>query len=222
MKAMILAAGHGKRMGKLTEHCAKSLLTVQGKPLITHRIEQLKKAGIRDIVINTYYQAQQFEQVLGDGSALNCHISFSKETEILETAGGIINALPLLGKEPFIITSADTLTDFDFSNLAKHDLKEKLAHLVMVPNPDHHRLGDYGIENNALTVETNERYNYAGFGLLHPKLFEGFKPGFLKISSVFEKMIPKKLISGELHEGFWLNVDTPERLALANQANTAE
>ncbi|PIQ43608.1 MAG: mannose-1-phosphate guanylyltransferase [Gammaproteobacteria bacterium CG11_big_fil_rev_8_21_14_0_20_46_22] len=212
---MILAAGLGKRMGNLTQDTPKALLTVNHKPLIVYRIEQLMSAGVKDIVINVHQHREAFEQALGDGSRFNCCIQYSFEDEVLETAGGIIQALPLLGDQPFIITSCDTLTDFNFSTLMIHDLGEHLAHLVLVDNPPHHPEGDYGLINGQVSLEAKPKYNYAGFGLLHPQLFAGLVPGKRKKAEVFADAIPKKLITGEHYEGQWMNIDTPQRLAQA-------
>jgi len=218
MKAMILAAGKGKRFGSLTQSHPKALLEVHGKPLIVYRIEQLVKAGITEIVINLHAHAELIKNALDDGQKWNCHITYSYEKQILETAGGIIQALPQLGETPFIVCSCDTISDFNFETLTTHKLKpDVLGHLVLVDNPEHHQEGDYGIKNTFAHPDFKPRFNYAGFALLHPKLFQGYTPGNRKLASVFNDAMEKQQITAEVFKGMWLNVDTPERLKKAEQ-----
>ena len=165
MKAMILAAGRGTRMGKLTELTPKALLKAGGEALIERRIRRLAEFGIKKFVINLYGAAKQIPDVLGDGSAMGVSIEYSLENKVLETAGGIIQALPLIGKNPFIICSCDTITDYDFSKLLKHRLHGSLGHLILTDNPDHHRKGDYAINKKLLSLEKEPKLTYAGFGI---------------------------------------------------------
>ncbi|EGN75265.1 Nucleoside-diphosphate-sugar pyrophosphorylase family protein [Idiomarina sp. A28L] len=210
MRAMILAAGRGERMRPLTDHTPKPLLKVAGKPLIVWHLENLKRAGIEQVVINTAWLPEQFEQALGDGSNYGVQITYSKEPEGgLETAGGVINALPHLGDEPFVLVNGDIWCDFDFRNLPKSITE--LGHLVMVDNPEHHPSGDFSIRDSF--IKSTPALTFSGISILHPKLFAGAEVGFLKLRPFFEQAINKHSLTGEHYQGFWTDVGTPERLA---------
>ena len=164
----------GKRMGNLTHNTPKPLLLRDGKPLIVWQIENIVRANITEIIINVAaIFAKSLQSVLGDGTAFGAHIHYSIETETLETGGGIINALLLLGKQPFIITSADLVTNYPFANLTRITLQppHTLGHLVLVDNPPYHPTGDYGLVDGIVCLDSTETFNYAGIGLLHPQLF---------------------------------------------------
>ena len=151
MKAMILAAGRGKRLRPLTDKHPKPLLPVAGKPLIEYTIERLVSEGFQDLVINIAYLGAQIKETLGNGQRFNAKINYSDEgSNPLETAGGIIHALPLLGEKPFIVVNGDIATDFNFSTLKEQPID--LAHLILVPNPEHHPHGDFAIKNTLITV----------------------------------------------------------------------
>lgn len=175
MKAMILAAGMGNRMRPLTLHTPKPLLVVGGKPLIVWHIEKLQKIGVTEIVINTAWLGEKLANTLGDGSQFGVTILWSHEGEGLETAGGIINALPLLGTEPFILVNGDVWTTMDFSTLLDVDLSDKQAHLVLVDNPPQHTKGDFILANDlAYTFEQDqlgEALTYSGVAVLKPQMF---------------------------------------------------
>jgi len=155
MKAMILAAGRGERMRPLTDHTPKPLLAAAGKALIEHNIEQLVAAGFNDIIINHAHLGQQIEQRLGDGRQFNATIRYSPETTALETAGGIIKALPLLGDDVFLVVNGDIATDFPFATLKNQPVN--LAHLVLVENPVHHPQGDFGLDSAGFVTETDTK-----------------------------------------------------------------
>ena len=216
MKAMILAAGRGERMRPLTDHTPKPLLLVAGKPIIEYTIEQLVAAGFTELVINHAHLGTQIEAKLGDGQALGATIHYSPEGEQgLETAGGIINALPLLGKEVFLVVNGDIATDFDFSTLK--NVEVDLAHLVLVPNHAHHPDGDFGINNAGLVDEqATEQLTFSGIGLYSPKLFDGLEAGSRKLGPLLRQAIAKQRVSGQTHTGFWLDIGTPERLQELN------
>lgn len=211
MRAMILAAGRGQRMGALTENCPKPLLEVAGKPLIVHHIERLKAAGISDIVINTAYLSEQITTALGDGSAWGVHITYSHETGAgLEVAGGIINALPLLGDEPFVTVNADIYTDFDFKTL---QLPENcLAHCVLVANPEHNATGDFGIGDGLLRIDGQPRYTFSGIGCYAPGFFATQAPGRAPLKPLLIDAAKRAVVSAEVYPGQWFDVGTPERL----------
>jgi MurNAc alpha-1-phosphate uridylyltransferase len=214
VKAMILAAGRGERMRPLTDEMPKSLLRAGGKALIVWTIERLARAGMRDLVINHAHKGEMIEAALGDGAALSVRIRYSPEATALETAGGIANALALLGDEPFIAVAADVYSDYDFSCLCR--LPERglaLAHLVLVPNPEHNAGGDFGLEGSRVLNEPR-RFTFSGIGLYRPELFAGLRRGSsAKLAPLLRRAIEEDRVNGELHSGEWRDIGTPERLA---------
>lgn len=215
---MILAAGKGERMGELTQACPKPLLMVRGQPLIAYHLKKLAAIGIKECVINVRYLGEKIQEALGDGSQFNINIHYSVETEALETAGGIIQTLDFFENKPFILMSADVLSDYPLEKLlGVLEDEKKLAHLVMVNNPSHHREGDFAISSDGFLSLVGDKLNYAGIGIYHPKLFENYTPGYRKIGDVMKDAIGKRCLTGEHYDGKWLNVDTPERLALAQR-----
>ena len=209
---MILAAGRGKRMGELTNNCPKPLLKVKGKTLIEYHIKALAAAGIKHIVINTAYLGYMLEETLGKGSRWDVVIKYSHEERLgLETAGGIINALPLLGKAPFIVVNGDVWSNYDFSQLSLSD--KHLAKLILVNNPKHNSKGDFGIdEQGLLSLFALPRYTFSGISIYHPSFFEGFPIGFLALREPLQQGILKGCISAEHYLGDWQDIGTPERL----------
>lgn len=216
MKAMILAAGRGERMRPLTDHTPKPLLTVGGKPLIVWHLERLAKAGFKEVVINHAYLGAQIEEALGDGSAWNLKIQYSPETTALETAGGIVNALPLLGGAPFLVVNGDVFAEIDFKGL---QLKSPhLAHLVMVDNPPQHPDGDFALSSGKLNDHGNHKLTFSGLGVYHPDLFATVERGqAAKLAPLLRLAIAKGLVTGEHYQGVWHDIGTPERLALLDQ-----
>lgn len=222
---MILAAGRGERMRPLTDTMPKPLLSVGGKPLIQYHLDHLAGAGVRDVVINLAWHGSKIREVLGDGSRFGMRISYSDEGDAaLETGGGICKALPLLGDAPFIVVSGDVWTDFPLSSLklAANDV----AHFVVVPNPDFHTRGDFGLVNGRMT-ETGTRHTYANIGMFTPEFFAGRKPEKFALAPLMFEWIRKERVSGELFEGAWHNVGTPTQLAaldreLAGKKNISE
>lgn len=217
VKAMILAAGKGERMRPLTEHCPKPLLTVNGSTLLERHITALVTAGISDIVINVSYLAHQIIDFCGDGSRWGCCIEFSIEDEPLETAGGVIQALSTLGTEPFLLVSADVMTDFDYRELIEHKLASDWASLVLVPNPQHHPKGDFGLSAGRIVQAATEMdsFTYSGVGLVSPELFHSLEAGKRRIRPVFDRAIESNRLGGQVWSGAWSDVGTPERLDLA-------
>lgn len=216
MKAMILAAGRGERMRPLTDHTPKPLLLVGGKPIIEHTINQLVTAGFDDIVINHAHLGEQIETKLGNGQQFGATIHYSPEGEQgLETAGGIISALPLLGDDTFLVVNGDIATDFDFATLK--NMPVDLAHLVLVPNPEHHPEGDFGLNSTGLVDEqASEQLTFSGIGLYNPKLFANLSAGSRKLGPLLRQAIAKQQVSGQKHAGFWMDIGTPERLQELN------
>jgi N-acetyl-alpha-D-muramate 1-phosphate uridylyltransferase len=212
MKAMILAAGRGERMRPLTDHTPKPLLPVAGKSLIEHTIDQLVLAGFTDLVINHAHLGYQIEEKLGNGNALGADIVFSPESDgALETAGGIVNALPLLGNDVFLVVNGDIATDFPFAKLK--DVNVDLAHLVLIDNPVHHPQGDFGLDSKGRVVETDgEKFTFSGIGLYHPDLFKDTPPGKSKLAPILRAAMKADKVTGLYYSGFWMDIGTPERL----------
>lgn len=215
MKAMILAAGLGERMRPLTLHTPKPLLQAGTHSLIEHHIIKLRQAGVYDIIINLSYLGDHIKQKLGDGRAMNVTIAYSEEGPVpLGTAGAIIKALPLLGKEPFMLISADIFSDFAIEALL--DKTNYLAHMVMVPNPDFHEQGDYGITDGLLTQDY-PKFTYANYSVWHPSVFEHANTNLpIGIKPFIDNTLKISPISTELFSGYWINVGTPEQLANLN------
>ncbi|MBL8437512.1 MAG: nucleotidyltransferase family protein [Zoogloeaceae bacterium] len=211
---MILAAGRGERMRPLTDHCPKPLLAAGGKPLIVWHIERLHAAGITELVINHAHLGAQLEAALGDGSALGVQIAWSRERVALETAGGIRQALPLLGEAPFLVVNGDIFTDLDFTPLAARSLGRDLAHLVLVDNPPHHPDGDFHLARGRLQATGTPRLTFSGVGVYHPSLFSSLTLGEpVKLAPLLRDAMAAGRVGGEAHHGLWLDIGTPERLA---------
>ncbi|MGR9086485.1 MAG: N-acetylmuramate alpha-1-phosphate uridylyltransferase MurU [Gammaproteobacteria bacterium] len=216
MKAMILAAGRGERMRPLTDHTPKPLLAVAGKPLIERTISQLVAAGFADIVINHAHLGQQIEEALGDGSRLGARLQYSPEgDQALETAGGIINALPLLGDGVFLVVNGDIATDFPYAELRAKNVD--LAHLILVENPGHHASGDFGLDGGGRVFENGEQlFTFSGIGLYRPDLFRGLPGGIRKLGPLLREAIARGKVSGQMYSGFWMDIGTAERLQQLN------
>ncbi len=218
MKAMILAAGRGERMRPLSDAVPKVLLEVRGKSLIAWSIEALARSGIRDIVINHAHLGHMIEAALGDGRRFGVAIRYSREAEALETAGGIAQALPLLGDEPFVAVNGDLFCDFDFSGLIGTALKQNLAHLVLVANPPHYPQGDFALNGTQVAEAGQSKLTFSGIGLYRPELFSSIRPGSKgQIASLLRAAMARGLVSGEVHRGIWHDVGTPTRLSALNE-----
>lgn len=211
---MILAAGRGQRMRPLTDHTPKPLLLVAGKPLIVHHLEALYTAGFRELVINTGHLGEQLPAALGDGARWGVQIRYSAEPpEALETGGGILQALPLLGPEPFLVVNGDVWTDYPFARLPT--VLGGLAHLVLVDNPPHHPQGDFALLNEGGKVDsTGERwFTFSGISLLRPELFADCTPGRFPLAPLLRIAMAAGAVTGEYYPGRWRDIGTPERLA---------
>ncbi len=225
MKAMILAAGLGTRLRPLTLHTPKPLLKVGGKPLIVWHIEQLKRLGIVDIVINTAWLGDRLVEGLGNGSAFGVNILWSHEAEPLETAGGIYNALPLLGTAPFLLINGDIWTRLPFGDVLEQAQAvlqgQQQAHLVLVDNPAQHSEGDFYLtrrgqvlsEVSSLQTEPAQRLTFAGVSVLSPKLFAHLNPGKAPLAPILRAAMQTGQAQGQYWPGAWVDVGTPERLA---------
>jgi len=224
MRALIFAAGKGERMRPLTEHTPKPLLQVGGKHLIEWHLEKLAAIGIEDVVVNTSWLADCFEPALGDGSRWGLHLHYSHEgAEPLETGGGMLQALPLLGDLPFLAVNGDIWTDFDFARLPREP--DGLAHLVMVDNPAQHPYGDFSLNNSGkLHANDGKKLTFSGIGLYRPALLANWRevignravvaesPPRFKLAPLLSAAMDAGQISGEHHRGRWTDVGTPQRL----------
>ena len=227
MKAMVLAAGEGRRMRPLTDVTPKPLLTVAGRPLIEHHIVRLRDAGVTEIVVNVSYLGQQLVEFLGDGSRWGVELTASKEAAPLETAGGVVQALPCLGDQPFLLVNGDIYTDFPFAQLREVSLISGGGYLVLVANPPHHPEGDFCLHGHRLAcvedsgsegepAEGIQSLTYSGIGLYDPQLFATEAPGKNPLRPLLDRAVAGALLQGELYSGVWEDIGTPERLASIN------
>lgn len=219
MKAMILAAGRGERMRPLTDHVPKPLLRVGPKSLIEYLIEALVMAEFTDLVINHAHLGSQIEQLLGDGKRYGVKIRYSPERgEGLETGGGIFQALPLLGEDPFLVVNGDIWTDYSF--VRGRRAPEGLAHLILVDNPSHYPQGDFALLGERVMTEGMGKLTFSGIGIYRPELFFHCRPGRFPLAPLLREAIDKNLVTGEHYRGEWWDIGTPMRLRyLENQLN---
>jgi MurNAc alpha-1-phosphate uridylyltransferase len=223
MKAMILAAGKGERLRPLTLHTPKPLVRAGGVPLIEHHVRALAAAGFSELVINHAWLGQQIEDYLGDGSRFGVSIAYSAEGEPLETGGGIVQALPLLGDQPFALINGDIFTDYPFAQLRRP--LSGLAHLVLVDNPGHHLRGDFCLQAGKVTDAqvgqdsqdspclNRPSLTYSGVAVLSPALFAGCEAGVFSLAPLLRAAMAVGQVSGERFDGCWVDVGTHERLA---------
>ena len=226
MKAMIFAAGRGERMRPLTDTCPKPLLKVRGRPLIVWHILNLVRAGITEIVINHAFLGDMIEAELGDGSRYGARIAYSRETTALETAGGIANALHLLGDEPFLALSGDIYCPyFDFEQVKDvlHDKdmwgnpyppeKRDMCWLYLTPNPFHNPDGDFALTMYAVANEGTPKWNFGNIGVYRPEMFAGITPGeHARLGPLMRHYADLGQVGGEIYEGQWVNVGTIAQL----------
>jgi MurNAc alpha-1-phosphate uridylyltransferase len=240
MRALLLAAGRGERMRPLTDTVPKPLLPVGGRALIEWQIEAMVRAGIRELVINTAHLAVQLEAALGDGQRYGARIRYSREGtqagDALETLGGIVRALPMLGDQAFVLASGDIVTDFDYASLmpAGRVIEQGRfdGHLVLVENPPYHPAGDMnagpamadgaGPEQGEATLvasrdpvpgEARWQFTYANIAVLSPRLFAGLSPVRARLFPWLFGAVERGRISAQLWRGGWWNVGTPQELA---------
>ncbi|KGQ17747.1 Nucleotidyl transferase [Lysobacter dokdonensis DS-58] len=225
MKALIFAAGLGERMRPLTNTTPKPLLQAGGKPLIVWHLEKLAAIGVTDVVVNTSWLAEQFPEALGDGSRWGMRLHFSYEGPTpLETGGGMLKALPLLGDAPFLTVNGDVWTDFDFAQLPRQMHGD--AHLVFVDNPPQHPTGDYALlDDGVVRPEGERKLTYAGIAMYRAALFEGWReiigaapgaelsPPKFKLPPLLVAAMARNAVRGTHHTGRWTDVGTPQRLA---------
>ena len=214
MKAMILAAGRGERLRPLTDRVPKPLIEAGGKPLIAWHLERLAAAGCSEVVVNVSHLGERIVERLGDGAQWGLRIAFSHEPQPLETAGGMALARKLLGEEPFLVVNGDVYCEVDFPRLLRLALGERLAHLILVPNPTHHPEGDFTLDAGKVGNAPSPRYTYAGIAVIAPALFAGVAAGSkAQLAPLLRAAAERNQVGGERFEGTWLDVGTLERLA---------
>lgn len=211
MRAIILAAGRGERLRPLTDHTPKPMLRIAGKPLIERHVERLVSAGIIDIVVNHAHLGEQIEAHLGDGHQWGARIVYSPEGATpLETAGGIVAALPLLGDAPFITVNADVWTDYPFQRLVTTAASE--AHIVLVDNPDHNPRGDFVLTGESVRNEGERRLTFSGLSVFTPAFFAGLEFGVCSLTPLLKRAVSRGILTGSYYSGVWHDIGTPERL----------
>jgi MurNAc alpha-1-phosphate uridylyltransferase len=220
MKAMILAAGRGERMGALTANEPKPLLSIGGESLIERHLARLAAAGFGDVVINLSYRGAQIAARLGDGARFGLAIRYSEEGEPpLETAGGIVHALPLLGRAPFLLVNSDVYTDLDLRGFAD---AAAASTLLLVPNPAHNPRGDFGLDERGYVTAAEPKLTYGGVAVLDTELFAELAPQRRPLKPVLDAAIARGELRGQFYDGTWIDVGTPERLDEARRAARPE
>lgn len=221
--AMILAAGRGERMRPLTDATPKPLIPVLGKPLIVYHLERLATAGIRNIVVNHAWLGEQIEETLGDGEHFNLNIQYSREAEALETAGGIVKALPLLnktitGENPFLVVNGDVYCDVNLWRFCNEPFVG-LAKLLLVNNPEHHPYGDFAIGNDRLRAKNSHEasFTFSGIGLYRPEFFKGLEASKQALGPLIRQHMSRDSVAAQLYTGRWSDVGTPARLGQLEQ-----
>jgi N-acetyl-alpha-D-muramate 1-phosphate uridylyltransferase len=211
---MILAAGRGERLRPLTDAIPKAMVPAGGKPLIAWHLERLAACGYSEAVINVSHLAERIVEAVGDGRRYGLRITYSREREPLETAGGIAHARTLLGEAHFLLVNADIYCELDFSRLRALALGERLAHLVLVQNPQHRSGGDFSLDDGMVGNGAGPRYTYAGIAVMSPALVAGVQPDEkAPLAPLLRAAADRRLIGGELYRGLWHDVGTRERLA---------
>ena len=210
---MVLAAGRGGRLRPLTDRIPKPLIEVGGKPLLAWHLHRLAAAGVHDVVINVAHLGNDIVERFGDGERFALHIQWSQEPEPLETAGGLAYARALLGAAPFVLVNGDIWCDFDLARLTGHRLEDRLAHLVLIPNPAHNPRGDFSLREGRIGNEDGARYTYAGIAVISPQLVADIPAGTkAPLAPLLRAAAAQDAVSGELHGGEWHDSGTPERL----------
>lgn len=220
MKAMILAAGRGQRMGTLTDSLPKPLIRLRGRALIDYHLESLAACGVREFVINSGWLGERLHEHVGDGSAYGVRVAWSDEGwPALETGGGLRKALPLLGPAPFLVVNADVYVEYPWPRLLGMPLGTSLAHLVLVPNPEHNPGGDFTLrEGRVVEPARGEKITYSGISVIDPALVAGQPAGArFQLAPLLREAAAAGRVGGERFEGKWSDVGTPERLAALEQ-----
>ena len=211
---MILAAGYGKRLRPLTDHTPKPLISIGGKPMIVHHLEKLAEAGISEVVINLGHLGSKIPDFLGSGSTWGVSIEYSDEgPDPLETGGGMTKALPLLGKDTFLLVNGDVWTDLDFSIIPKTLSSNDQAMLFLAKQPEWREKGDFNLDESRVRESGTPNLLYAGIALYHPSILDGAVVEKFSIVPRLKNAIKQDRVAGQLINGEWDDVGTPERLA---------
>ena len=220
MQAILLAAGRGERMRPITDTTPKPLLKVGEHTLIEHQLMRLARAGIERVAVNLFHLGEMIRDTLGDGSRFGLKIAWSPEAELLDTAGGVIQAMPLIEGESFIVANSDVWTRFDYSTLRPVDGRDTLAHLVLVPNPPARPNGDFFLDGEGRVHDRIDtpaaRRTFAGISVMHRNLFAGLQPEPLSVVPLLSAAMNRGQVGGELYRGEWMDIGTPERLRELN------
>lgn len=214
---MILAAGRGERLRPLTDTIPKSLVEVRGKSLLERHLENIRAAGIEDVVINLGWLGQEIRDRIGSGSMFDLTVEYSDEGEnVLDTGGGIHKALPLLGREPFLVVNADIYTDIPLASVAL--LNESVAHIVLVPTPEYRAGGDFDLDDGVVKNGEAPTLTFSGVAMYRPAFFDSCEAGRYSIVPMLRAAADSGRLYGMLYEGVWADVGTPERLAALQQS----
>ena len=211
MKAMILAAGKGERLRPLTNHQPKAMMEVGGAPLICHQLGWLKDAGVTDVVINLHHLGEQIEACVGNGAAFGLNVRYSHEPVLLETGGGVVKALPLLGHEPFWLLLGDIYTDFPLRQFARGLAEDALVHMLLTPTPPFRARGDFEWDGARLTGR-GDSVVFCGLALIDPQLLDGCEAVPFSLSGTYFKAVAEGAVTGQLWRGFWTDIGSPEQL----------
>jgi N-acetyl-alpha-D-muramate 1-phosphate uridylyltransferase len=211
MKAMLLAAGRGERLRPITDRLPKPLVEIGGEPLLGHQLRWLAAAGVREVVINLHHLGEQISDRFGDGRPYGLKITYSRETRLLETGGGIVNALPLLGSEPFVILNGDIYTDFALTDLPSSLAPGAHGHLVVTPRPQFRERGDFDVADGRVT-RRGDGYVYCGIAILDPAALAGREAEPFSLREVFFDLLARQHLTAQIHQGYWTDIGTPEQL----------
>ncbi len=213
-RAMILAAGRGERLRPLTDHTPKPMVAVHGRPLLAHQIDWLSRAGISELVINLHHLGAQIETHFANGDGFGVHIRYSREDTLLETGGGIVKALPLLGDAPFLILNGDIFTDFPFSDLQPiPDWAD--IHLVVTARPDFRARGDFEFADGRITGR-GDSFVYCGIAILRPEIFAADRAEPFSLRERFFTAIGNGTLSAQVWNGYWIDIGSQAQLDALN------
>lgn len=213
---MILAAGRGERLRPITEEIPKALVEVQGRTLLERHLDNIRAAGIETVIINLGWLGERIAELVGSGQSYGLNVAYSPEgDDILETGGGIHRALPLLGKDPFLVVNADVFTDMPLppAEMGKKDA----GHLVLVPTPAHKERGDFELEDGRVVDSDNPALTFSGIAVYRPEFFASCEAGRFPLAPMLKAAARAGQLGGSLYEGLWEDVGTPERLAELNR-----
>jgi len=212
---MILAAGRGERLRPLTDTTPKSLVEVGGRSMLERHLENIRDAGIGDVVINLGWLGEQIEQRVGSGHGFGVNVRYSREGEnVLETGGGIHHALPMLGDQPFLVVNADIVTDIPFTDISLSD--DYLGHLVLVPSPRYRDGGDFDLDQGVVVNGPAPALTFSGVAVYRPEFFGDCTAGRFPLAPMLREAADARRLQGVLYEGRWADIGTLERLGAIN------